>query len=80
MKASRQDVSLSLPKVPIARLVGHEGPIQHVKFAGKLILFCIDIALCCASVAGPLDDTYLALGQNDNVLTTLELLYSFTLT
>ncbi|CAB9511973.1 repeat domain-containing protein 83 homolog [Seminavis robusta] len=35
MKASRQDVSPSLPKVPIARLVGHDGPIQQVQFAAN---------------------------------------------
>ncbi|CAB9530909.1 expressed unknown protein [Seminavis robusta] len=67
MKASRQDVSPSLPKVPIARLVGHDGPIQQVQFA----------AIVCME---PIDDTYLALGQKETLLTTTDVQYSFTLT
>ena len=35
MKVGIKDVPLSLPKVPAARLVGHDGPIQTVIFSGK---------------------------------------------
>lgn len=35
MKAGKKDVSSSLPKVPIARLVGHDGPIQTVEFSAS---------------------------------------------
>ena len=35
MKVGIKDVPLSLPKVPVARLVGHDGPIQTVIFSGK---------------------------------------------
>lgn len=34
MKAQEQVVSSSLPRVPVARLVGHEGPVQTIRFTG----------------------------------------------
>jgi hypothetical protein len=35
MKALRQDVSGSVPSLPVARLVGHDGPVQAVCFTGR---------------------------------------------
>jgi len=35
MKAGKKDVSSSLPKVAVARLEGHDGPIQTVKFSAS---------------------------------------------
>jgi len=37
----KQQSSASLPRVPVARLVGHDGPVQAVRFVtGKYYLSC----------------------------------------
>jgi len=50
MKAAKQtndQVSTDLPRVPVAQLVGHDGPVQAVKFTGAFkedeitVLSCI---------------------------------------
>ena len=48
MKVGVKDVPLSLPKVPAARLVGHDGPIQAVMFSGEN--YPSFFILCIASV------------------------------
>jgi hypothetical protein len=33
-------VGLALPKTAVARLIGHDGPVQTLRFTGKLLFSC----------------------------------------
>jgi hypothetical protein len=69
MKALERNAPPTLPRVPVARLVGHEGPIQTVRFTGMYAsidhLFLLRIThtnIHTHTQSNPVDDNLFALG------------------
>lgn len=67
MKTGKAEVPSSLPRVPIAKLVGHDGPIQTLRFSGKKAIKTILLIFFLVCML-PMMIKYLALGQKSIAL------------